>query len=181
MISVPCSRLLPLTQPSDLPQLSEYDLLKLQMLVELGQLMPATVPLPPSWHAPLTEISLLGDVRKKVDPQARPKLAAMTPQEMADYFAENTHCSAIVKVNDDLTELFASHNTWCSYSQLLRLYKTYLLPYKTPGTAADSVMFSGYPGILEGTTGVAGWDGPSWAGSRNDGQELTTSMSRASP
>lgn len=72
---------------------------------------------------------------------------------MADYFAAHTHCSAIVKVNDDLTELYASHNTWCSYSQLLRLYKTYVLPYKTPGTNAVSVMFSGYPGILEGGFG----------------------------
>ena len=41
----------------------------------------------------------------------------------------------------------------CSYSQLLRLYKTYSLAFHGAGTQATTVMFSGYPGILEGTKG----------------------------
>eukprot|EP00730_Choanoeca_flexa_P008596 TRINITY_DN12510_c3_g1_i1.p1 TRINITY_DN12510_c3_g1~~TRINITY_DN12510_c3_g1_i1.p1 ORF type:complete len:541 (+),score=163.10 TRINITY_DN12510_c3_g1_i1:25-1623(+) len=110
----------------DLPQVSEYQLLKLAYLSDLS------------------------DIRLKVDPSTRPNMTEMDPQAMKDYFHAHTHCSAIVKVNDDLTELWTSHDTWCSYSQMLRLYKTYVLPFNLRGTVAKTVMYSGYPGVLQG-------------------------------
>lgn len=97
----------------------------------------------------------LGDIEQIVDPAARPDYAAMSASELEGYVFEHTHCSAMIKVSADLRELFASHNTWCSYAAMLRLFKTYTLPFRhkgngDAGAGATTVMFSGYAATLAG-------------------------------
>lgn len=76
------------------------------------------------------------------------------PFAMADWTAERaarhtrltTHCSAIVKLSADGRHLWTSHNTWTGYITMLRLSKTYSLPFR--GAAAQTVLFSGYYATL---------------------------------
>lgn len=35
------------------------------------------------------------------------------------------HCSAIVKISDDLSDLLAGHSSWFTYSAMNRIFKRY--------------------------------------------------------
>ncbi len=45
-------------------------------------------------------------------------------------------------------DLFMSHSSWFSYSSTSRIYKHYDFNLDDPATAAKSMSFSSYPGIL---------------------------------
>ena len=94
----------------------------------------------------------LGDVEQAVNASARPDYGAMTASELEGYVFAHTHCSAMIKVSADLRELYASHNTWCSYAAMLRLFKTYTLPFKATAAqgGATTYMFSGYSATIAG-------------------------------
>jgi hypothetical protein len=100
----------------------------------------------------------LDDISKAVDKSARPDYQAMTKAELEAYVFDHTHCSAMIKVNADLSELYAAHNTWCSYEAMLRIFKTYTLPFNTKkserdageGGGATTYRFSGYPATIAG-------------------------------
>ena len=75
-----------------------------------------------------------------------------------EYTRETTHCSALVKVAPDLSELWTSHNTWTGFFTMLRVIKKITLPFNnpTPGAPklevpAEAVVFSGYFGTLAST------------------------------
>jgi hypothetical protein len=59
----------------------------------------------------------------------------------------NSHCSVLVKVADDFSELYAGHTTWTGYEEMVRIYKTYNLPVSTQHSS-DVTTFSGYPATL---------------------------------
>ena len=46
------------------------------------------------------------------------------------------------KWRPDLSDIFVSHNTWTSYSDMLRIYKTYQFRFKS--SEAETVSFPGY-------------------------------------
>jgi hypothetical protein len=73
----------------------------------------------------------LTDFVNAADPSERPNYDNMTNDELNTYVFKNTHCSAMIKVSADLTELYAAHNTWTGYSDMLRIFKTIHLPFKT--------------------------------------------------
>jgi hypothetical protein len=58
------------------------------------------------------------------------------------------HCSALIKVTGNYSDLFAGHSSWFTYSSMLRIFKRYNLNYNNPATATHRVSFSGYPGML---------------------------------
>jgi len=58
------------------------------------------------------------------------------------------HCSVLVKPSSDGQRLFASHDTWTGYTSMLRMWKTYVNPFKLSSTAAPAVTFSSYPGNI---------------------------------
>jgi len=62
------------------------------------------------------------------------------------------HCSALVRLLPNNTDLYVSHDTWNSYQSMLRILKKYKMPLKqfpkgdiVPGV---EMSFSGYPGII---------------------------------
>eukprot|EP00026_Physarum_polycephalum_P001877 Phypoly_transcript_01880.p1 GENE.Phypoly_transcript_01880~~Phypoly_transcript_01880.p1 ORF type:complete len:531 (+),score=96.77 Phypoly_transcript_01880:1380-2972(+) len=63
------------------------------------------------------------------------------------HYIYNTHCSVLVKLADDLSELYAGHTTWSGYYEMVRIYKTYDLPISVQ-QASPITTFSGYPAAL---------------------------------
>ena len=52
-----------------------------------------------------------------------PNFANMTQQEFELYNIENSHCSSLVKVTGDFSQLFMAHSTWALYQTMNRMYK----------------------------------------------------------
>lgn len=68
-----------------------------------------------------------------------------TLESAAEYTRLRSHCSAIVRVAPNNSDLYMGHNTWTGYYSMLRLLKEYNLPV---GGSADRVVQSGYYGQL---------------------------------
>ena len=64
-------------------------------------------------------------------------------------FEKIPHCSALIKLKDDGSDIFFGHTTWSAYNNALRQYKHYNFAFnQTKGAASQQVSFSGYPGDL---------------------------------
>ncbi|PAV56552.1 hypothetical protein WR25_23853 [Diploscapter pachys] len=61
------------------------------------------------------------------------------------YSVVGSHCSALVKLLPDHSDLYFSHVTWSSYSGMLRMQKKYAFKTGDPG---QEYAFSGYPGTI---------------------------------
>eukprot|EP01135_Chromosphaera_perkinsii_P002466 Nk52_evm72s223 gene=Nk52_evmTU72s223 len=61
----------------------------------------------------------------------------------------STHCTALIKVLPDLSDLLFSHSSWFSYSAMNRIYKHYFFQSSEKSSAARKFSFSSYPGFLE--------------------------------
>jgi hypothetical protein len=92
-------------------------------------------------------LDLTNAFKSEIKPK-RPQSSHMTAQDWQDW-VRNTHCSALIKITGDLSDLFAGHTSWFWYSSMLRIAKTYVLALNNPMTAAKAVTFSSYPGFLE--------------------------------
>ncbi|PSC74620.1 Phospholipase B-like 1 isoform A [Micractinium conductrix] len=57
-------------------------------------------------------------------------------------------CSALIKVADDLSDIFMAHATWDTYTAQLRIYKHYSFNLTQLQPAAQRISFSSYPGEL---------------------------------
>jgi len=63
------------------------------------------------------------------------------------------HCSGLVKLTADYSELFVGQDTWTEYVDMLRVYKQYTFPLASverPGALIPGYtsVFSSYPGVL---------------------------------
>ncbi|EGC38000.1 hypothetical protein DICPUDRAFT_46100 [Dictyostelium purpureum] len=70
--------------------------------------------------------------------------------DIQDYFMKTQHCSALIKLTSDYSELYAAHTTWTGYNTMLRIFKSYNYGYsfEYSGTISRRNMFSSYPGVL---------------------------------
>ena len=79
----------------------------------------------------------------------RPDYSKMTREELLDYVNLRSHCSALIKVKNDLSDVFFGHNTWTAYNKMIRIYKEYkyIANSKFP-TKAKTITMSSYPGAV---------------------------------
>ncbi|KAK5577941.1 hypothetical protein RB653_002889 [Dictyostelium firmibasis] len=79
-----------------------------------------------------------------------PATATSPKQAFKEFMRRTGHCSALIKLTDDLSDLFSGHTTWSSYYEMVRMFKVYNLKYLFNGQppASKVTMFSGYPGTL---------------------------------
>ncbi|KAF5842106.1 phospholipase B-domain-containing protein [Dunaliella salina] len=71
-----------------------------------------------------------------------PSRSPLSPGRWLQDLALKGHCSALIKVAADLSDIYVGHATWDSYTQALRIYKHYDLG----GPGFGRLSFSSYPG-----------------------------------
>jgi hypothetical protein len=64
-----------------------------------------------------------------------------------------SHCSAVVKLTKDKSDLFVGHGTWDDLNTMIKLFRCYNFPFRLNKNSsalvpAPIVTFSGYPGVL---------------------------------
>ena len=60
-----------------------------------------------------------------------------------------THCSSLIRLPDDKSDLFTSHTTWSGYNTMIRTYKVYDLQFNA--AFSSKISFSSYPATLWST------------------------------
>jgi hypothetical protein len=80
--------------------------------------------------------------------ELRPKFLEMSSADLLDYIDRHNHCSALIKVADDLSDIYFGHNTWTNYSSMTRIFKEYKFKSNQGKEKSTVVAFSGYPGTL---------------------------------
>ena len=85
------------------------------------------------------------------NPQARPNYSKMTTEELLTFIHEHTHCSSLIKVAPDFSDIWFGHNTWSGYNEMLRIFKEYKFISNAHTEQSKVVAFSGYPDTLSST------------------------------
>jgi hypothetical protein len=90
----------------------------------------------------------IGDIASAVDPDAQEaELRTDTPfWRVMDGLKRNLHCSAVVHVIPDMSDVMVAHNTWSDYSCMIRIFKHYSLNFTDASPRIAS--FSSYPAEL---------------------------------
>jgi hypothetical protein len=67
-------------------------------------------------------------------------------KEMENYINKSNHCSVLVKIAADFSNVFFGHNTWLNFSSMTRIFKEIRLV--TNKQMSYSSVFSSYPGNI---------------------------------
>ncbi|KAL4710855.1 hypothetical protein ACJJTC_012947 [Scirpophaga incertulas] len=94
-------------------------------------------------------INMLGDLDDLV-------MALTKARASVDQMLFGEHCSGLVKLLPDLSDLYTSQVTWNSYQSMLRFQKMYMLKYKMfPGSnqtiPGHKMSLSSYPAFIQST------------------------------
>jgi hypothetical protein len=95
-------------------------------------------------------INMDGDMEDLLDALNVTSFDWSNEKAIIERYMFNSHCSVLVKVADDFSNLFAGHTTWEGYYEMVRVFKTYVLPLSVQHSALVH-MFSSYPGSLSST------------------------------
>jgi hypothetical protein len=93
----------------------------------------------------------LWDVLAKLDPSRRANVGNMTQDQLIDYVRDSSHCSSIVAIAPDFSDMFAAHATWSSYSEMTRVFRTSDMQLSNPAIKNRRMSFSSYPATLSST------------------------------
>ena len=76
-------------------------------------------------------------------------LPHLSPEDAWRRLVTSGHCSALIKVRGDLSDLFLGHNTWATYYVMVRIYKHYDFGGLASAHAVGKqVSMSSYPGAV---------------------------------
>ena len=79
----------------------------------------------------------------------RPKYDNMTSEEIKNYVTERMHCSSLIKVAPDFSDVWFGHSTWSGYNRLIKMFKEYrYYPGGKFPVKANTILVSGYPGVI---------------------------------
>jgi hypothetical protein len=95
-------------------------------------------------------IAELYDLSEKfrVEKYGETDYSKMTYEELFDNFLKRTHCSALIKIKNDLSDIYFGHNTWNTYYSTLRIFKEYNLNYNNRWIKSKNIIFSSYPATM---------------------------------
>lgn len=75
-----------------------------------------------------------------------PEFDKFSAEELKRFIWQNTHCSALIKVAEDYSDLWFGHNSWFHYTATTRIMKEYTFKYKN--VKSQTVVFSSYAATL---------------------------------
>ena len=79
----------------------------------------------------------------------RPNYKNMTSEEIKNYVTERMHCSSLIKVAPDYSNVWFGHSTWSGYNRLIKMFKEYrYYPGGKFPVKANTILVSGYPGVI---------------------------------
>jgi len=90
----------------------------------------------------------IGNIEYYNSKLSRPDFSKMTHEQISMHFEEKNHCSSLIKVAADLSDVWFGHNTWTNYSSMLRIFKEYRFSTNNKTEKSKTVAFSSYPGSL---------------------------------
>ena len=90
--------------------------------------------------APTSEALLFSDlVLLNIGSDVEDLMAALPDAAPPPSWVTRDHCSALVKLLPDYSELFFSQVTWSNLESMLRIFKLYDLPFTLTGSDADGM------------------------------------------
>lgn len=98
---------------------------------------------PPSEALTLFQLQSVGAIGDYLDliialTNESPDFDAMTDSELIAFMRKNNHCSALVKVTGDFSDMLFSHIAWFIFQSMTRIFKHYnfnVSMLSPPGTA----------------------------------------------
>ena len=84
----------------------------------------------------------------KVEKYGKTDYSKMSKEELFNNFLNKTHCSALFKVKNDLSEIYFGHNTWNTYYSTIRIIKEYNLNYNNRWVKSKNIIFTSYPATM---------------------------------
>lgn len=87
-------------------------------------------------------------LQKAVRRHRRNRSKPLSDAEWRKVLREHGHCTAMIRVTPNNTDIMMGHTTFSDYSELLRVFKYYDFPI---GEATKKMGFSSYPGVVSST------------------------------
>lgn len=97
----------------------------------------------------LNGVGDLFDIIPAVNKKKQINWLKLSQMEAEDKHQKQGHCSALIKVTGDLSDLFLSHSSWYIFSNMNRIFKHYNFNFNDKSTKSKKISFSSYPGFLE--------------------------------
>ena len=91
------------------------------------------------------------DLISYISVKNRPNFIEMKDEEIKNYILLNSHCSALIKLADDYSDIWFGHNTWSPYIIMIRILKEYRFISNKRNEKSKTVSFSSYPATLFST------------------------------
>ena len=89
------------------------------------------------------------DELEYLEKSQRPDYSKMTIEQIKNYVNERLHCSALIKVANDFSNVWFGHTTWSGYNRLIKMFKEYrYYPGSEFNIKANTILVSGYPGAI---------------------------------
>ena len=63
------------------------------------------------------------DELEYLEKSQRPDYSKMTIEQIKNYVNERLHCSALIKVSNDFSNVWFGHTTWSGYNRLIKMFK----------------------------------------------------------
>jgi hypothetical protein len=73
----------------------------------------------------LNDVGDFLDLIPALEKDRRPNWDTMTDAEIEATLSRNGHCSALIKLTGDYSDMFAGHSSWFVYAAMNRIYKHY--------------------------------------------------------
>ena len=90
----------------------------------------------------------LSDILNNINDEKLPNFNEMKGEDIKNYFLLNTHCSALIKLEDNFNDIWFGHNTWNIYNSMIRIFKEYRFVSNKGNEKSKTIAFSSYPATL---------------------------------
>jgi len=84
----------------------------------------------------------MDDIKQAVNTSERADFERMDMEAISLWTRQHGHCSSIVKLLPNASDIFAGHNSWMGFHLMLRIFKRYEFGSRTP------IAMPSYPGVI---------------------------------